>query len=195
MPAQAHVSSVDALEAFRSSLIVYVSKARPALEEVSADVMRTRVWLQDEQRTRWENEARRRLRALQEAQQAMFSARLSSFREETSAEMMTLHRTRRAFQEAEEKLRVIKKWNRDFDNRAEPLLKQMEKLQTVLAHDMVHAVAYLTEAINILQSYAGIVHPAAAPASAPPAGSGPAGESVTASEGAGAPAKPGTARG
>ena len=45
MPERAHVTSVDALELFRSQLIVYLSKARPALDEVSAEVVRTRVWL------------------------------------------------------------------------------------------------------------------------------------------------------
>ena len=64
MPERAHVTSVDALESFRASLIVYLSKARPTLEEVSADVQRTRGWLEDEQRTHWENELRRRSRAL-----------------------------------------------------------------------------------------------------------------------------------
>ena len=37
MPQSAHVTSVDALEAFRSSLIVYMSKARPALEVGTPD--------------------------------------------------------------------------------------------------------------------------------------------------------------
>ena len=68
MPDRAHVTSVDALEAFRSNLIVYLSKARPTLEEVSAEVQRMRSWLEDEQRTYWENELRRRSRALEEAQ-------------------------------------------------------------------------------------------------------------------------------
>lgn len=170
MPERAHVTSVDALELFRSQLIIYVSKARPALDEVSAEVVRMRGWLQDEQRTRWENELRRRSRALQEAQAALFSARLSSFQEESSLQQMMVHRTKRAFDEAEEKLRVIKKWNRDFDNRVEPLLKQMEKLHTVLAHDMVQAVAFLTHAIDTLHAYAGVAPPTDAPASAPPAG-------------------------
>ena len=50
MPDRAHVTSVDALEAFRSSLIVYLSKARPTLEEVSSDVQRMRSWLEGEKR-------------------------------------------------------------------------------------------------------------------------------------------------
>ena len=138
MPERAHVTSVDALEAFRSNLIVYLSKARPTLEEVSAEVQRTRVWLEDEQRTHWENELRRRSRALQEAQAALFSAKLSRFREASSAEQMAVQRAKRALDEAEDKLRVIKKWNRDYDNRVEPLVKQMEKLHTVLGHEMEH---------------------------------------------------------
>ena len=37
MPQKAHVTSLDALEAFRSDLIVYLSQARPALDEIGAD--------------------------------------------------------------------------------------------------------------------------------------------------------------
>ena len=156
MPERAHVTSVDALEAFRSSLIVYLSKARPTLEEVSVDVQRVKSWLEDEQRLHWEGELRRRSRALQEAQAALFSSRISRLQEATAAEQMAVQRTRRAVREAEDKLRVIKQWNRVFENRVVPLVKQTEKLQTVLAHDMVQALAYLTQAINTLKDYSGI---------------------------------------
>ena len=47
MPDRAHVTSVDALESFRAHLIVYLSKARSTLEEVSADVQRMQGWLDD----------------------------------------------------------------------------------------------------------------------------------------------------
>ena len=162
MPDRAHVTSVDALEAFRSSLIVYLSKARPTLEEVSNDVQRMRSWLEGEQRMHWENEVRRRSRALQEAQAALFSSRISRLREASAAEQMAVQRTKRALDEAEAKLRALKQWNRVFDNRLDPLVKQTEKLQTVLAHDMVQAVAFLAQAINTLQAYAEVAPPAAA---------------------------------
>ena len=169
MPDRAHVTSVDALESFRSSLIVYLSKARPTLEEVSADVQRTRGWLEGEQRMYWENELRRRTRALEEAQQALFSAKLSNLREASAMEQMAVQRTKRARDDAEAKLRTLKQWNRVFDNRVGPLVKQMEKLHTVLANDMVQAVAFLTQAISTLDAYAEIAPPpAAGPA---PAGS------------------------
>jgi hypothetical protein len=170
MPDRAHVTSVDALESFRSSLIIYVSKARPTLEEVSSDVQRMRGWLEGEQRTYWENELRRRARALQEAQQALFSARISKLSEASAMEQLAVQRTKRALDEAEAKLRTIKQWNRVFDNRVGPLVKQMEKLHTVLTNDMVQAIAYLKQAIDTLHNYAGVI-PAPSAGAAPAEGS------------------------
>jgi hypothetical protein len=160
MPQKAHVTSVDAIETFRATLINYVSKARPTLEEVSADVLRAKLWLQNDQRIHWEGQVRRRAKDLEEAQQALFSARLSNLREESTAEQTAYHRARRALDESQEKLRILKNWNREFDNRIDPLVKQMEKLHTLLAHDLVQATAYLGEVAKTLDSYASMPAPA-----------------------------------
>jgi len=159
MPQQAHVTSVDALENFRSHLIVYVGKARPTLEEVSAEVVRTRLWIENEQRTSWEAELRRRAKLLEQAQAALFSARLSNLRKESAAEQVAYHRARRSLDDAQAKLRTIKAWNREFEHRVQPLLKQTEKLHTVLANDMVKAIAYLTETIKTLAAYSEMAAP------------------------------------
>jgi hypothetical protein len=171
MPERAHVTSVDALESFRSSLIVYLTKARTTLEEVSSDVQRTRGWLEGEQWTHWEREMRRRSLVLQEAQQALFSSRIANLREVSAAEQMAVQRAKRALEEADTQLRVVKQWNRVFDNRVGPLVKQMEKLHTVLSNDMVQAVAYLAQVIDTLHAYAGVLPPPATGAA--PGGSGP----------------------
>ena len=176
MPDRAHVTSVDALDSFRASLIVYLSKARPALEEIGADVQRLRSWLENDQRSHWQQEVRRRSRTLEEAQAALFSAKLSTFREAGSVEAMLVHRAKRALDEADAKLHTIRQWTKVFGNRADPLVKQMEKLQIVLAQDMVQAVAFLTQAIKTLDAYADVAPPVAtspAPAGAdrpPPEG-------------------------
>jgi hypothetical protein len=81
---------------------------------------------------------------------------------------MAVQRTKRARDEAEAKLRVLKQWNRVFDNRVDPLVKQMEKLHTVLAHDMVQAVAFLAQAIRTLDAYADVAQPGGFPGAAPP---------------------------
>ncbi|SRR5712691_11790706 len=164
MAQRAQVTSVEALEDFRATLIVYLSKARPTLEEVSADVLRTRLWLENEQRTHWEIEVRRRHKELERAQQELFSARLSNLRKETAAEVMAVHRARRSLDEAQTKLLTLKRWLREFDAASQPLVKQMEKLHTVLANDMVKAVAYLGQAVNTLDAYANVAPPSLATA-------------------------------
>ncbi len=154
MPEKAQVRSIDVLDGFRSNLIVYLSQARPALDEVSADVVRMRIWLESDQRTYWENQVRLRTKKLEQAQQALFSSRLGVLRRETAAEQMAVHRAKRALEEAETKLRVIKRWTREFEARVQPLVKQMEKLHTVFSNDMVKAVASLTQTIDTLAAYA-----------------------------------------
>jgi hypothetical protein len=160
MPQKANVTSVDALRAFKSNLIVYLGKARPALEEAGMDVMRARLWLQNEQRSHWENQARIRARALEEAEQALFSSRLSNLREPTTSEIRAVNKAKRSLEEARGKLDVIKKWNRDFDTQVQPLLRQLEKLHTILANDMPKAAAYLTEAAKTLDAYGEVAPPA-----------------------------------
>ena len=140
MTERAHVTSVDALESFRANLIVYLGKARPTLDEIGAEVLRTRLWIENDRRTFWEAQVRRRLKALEQAQQALFSARVSNLRQETSAELMALQRAKRALEEAEAKLRILKQWSREFDSRVEPLAKELQKLDKSRAY-LVHCAS------------------------------------------------------
>ena len=167
MPEKAHVSSLEVIESFRASLILYVSKARPTVEEVSADVLRTKLWLENDQRMHWEGQVQRRTKVLEQAQQALSSARMSSLGEASTAEQMMVRKARRALDEAEAKLKTLKHWNREFDHRADPLVKQLQKLHTVLSHDMLKASAYLAQAISTLAAYADIAPSSAATPSAP----------------------------
>lgn len=156
MPDRAHVTSLDAIKSFKSSLIVYLSKARPTLEEISADILRLRLWLQNDQQTHWQGEIRRRARKLEDAQQALFSARMSNLKVPSAAEQMAVTRAKHALDEAEAKLRTVKRWTRDFDSEVQPMAKQLEKTQTLLSDEMVHALTFLTGVINSLDAYANV---------------------------------------
>lgn len=167
MPTKSNVTSVDALESFRANLIIYLSKARPTLEEVSSDVIRTRQWLQSDKRIYWESEVRRRGKKLEDAKQAVFSAQLSKLRDTSAAEIAAVNKAQRALDEAEAKLNLVKKWNRDFESRMQPLVRQLERLNTFLANDLPVAIAGLTQTVKTLQDYANTAPPA-------PIGSAPA---------------------
>jgi hypothetical protein len=191
MATRVNVTSVEAIESFRTSLILYLNKARPTLEEVSAEVMRTRVWVQCNQRTHWEGVAKKRARDLEEAKAALFSAKMSNLREVSSAEQLAMTKAKRAAEEAEGKLRILKRWDRDFDNSTEPIARQLEKLQAVLNDDLVRAVAYLTQALNTLEAYAGMVAPSIDAATGQPVEPKPAEGVAAASESADAAAHEG----
>lgn len=159
MAERAKITSVEALDAFRAHLIVYQSKARPALEEISSDIGRLRRWLQDEQRLRWEHEVKKRRKVLEEAQAALFSARLSVIQEVTTTQQFTVSKAKRACDAAEEKLKCVKQWSRKFDTLVEPLLRQMEGLHTVLANDLPKAIALLANTVRTLSDYADLNRP------------------------------------
>jgi hypothetical protein len=154
MPGQAQITSVEAIELFRAALIVFTSQARPALEEISGEMTRTRVWLQSDQRRFWENERRVRSKKLEQAQQELFSARLSQFQDSTSLQIMVVHRAQQTVRVAEEKLAQLKKWDRELENRSAPLLKEVEQLHGFLTAEMPMAVAYLAQVVRTLDAYA-----------------------------------------
>ncbi len=187
MSLRANITSVDAIKSFRASLVVYASKARPTLEEVSSDIVRTRVWLETEQRIHWEAEVRRRTRKLEDAQQALFGAKLSSMREVSAAEQMAVTRAKNALAEAEDKLKTVKRWNREYDSRTEPLARQLEKMHTLLAHDLPMAIAYLTKTLETLDAYANIAPPTVPAALGQPGDAGSASDPAKAAESAGPP--------
>jgi len=143
MATHAKVTSIDALEAFRASLIVFLNKAHSALDQVGDDIRRTRSWIQHDQRTHWENEARRRARALAQAEQELLSARMTKALDNLSAQQLAVHKARRALEEAQEKVRKVKLWTRDFDGTVEPMAKGLNSLRGYLDHDLPQGIAYL----------------------------------------------------
>ena len=159
MAERSHVTSVEAIEAFRANLIVYLSKARPAVEEVSNEVMRTRFWIENDQRNRWMHELKLRTRALEEAQQELLTARISKMHEATAAKEMAVRRAMQALREAQEKVALTKKWGRELENLAQPLVKQVEALHSFLASDMGKAVAHLAQVIKALEAYTDVAPP------------------------------------
>src|SRR5215469_13432510 len=109
MAEAANITSVDAITAFRAALIVFLSKARPLLEETSGEIIRMRQWLDNDQRRHWETQMRQRGRKLEEAKAELFNATLSKLQEASSLHHMAVQRADRAVRECESKRAVLKK--------------------------------------------------------------------------------------
>jgi hypothetical protein len=153
MPERAKVTSLESIELFRARLIIYRDKAGRVLDEVGEDVIRTRIWLQTDRVTFWEGQIRRRQKELEMRQQELFSAQLSGMRDASFVQQQAVQRARRSINEAEDKLRLVKQWSRQYDQRVEPLGKQVEKLRHNLIHDLGLAIAFLSEVTKTLAEY------------------------------------------
>jgi hypothetical protein len=172
MSGSAQVTSVDAIEIFRASLVLYLSKARPAIQQVCAEAQRTRIWVQTTQRQFWDHQLRLRQRKLEEAKEALFNARISQFNQSTLLETMAVQRAQRAVEEAEQKLVMLKKWAHEIENRADPLVKQLDQFHAFLSTDMGDAVVLLAELVKALDAYTNSVSMGGGPAATPPPSGG-----------------------
>jgi hypothetical protein len=151
---RAEVSSTQAIADFRATLLVYISKVRPLLDDVSEEVVRTREWLTVTARVRWENQIRVRSRALEDAQQALFSAEISKLRAPSSAEVQAVHQAKRSLAEAEEKLRTVKRLASSFEKESLPRTKQIETLRGLVTNELGEGAAFLDRILEALDRYA-----------------------------------------
>jgi hypothetical protein len=154
MSDQARVTSVDALEAFRADLLQYVEKARVALEDAEGEVRRTRTWLDVDRTGYWSGQFKQRTKQLEQAEAELYNVTLTSPRESHAFQKMAVLKARRRLEEAEEKLRILKHWRQTFDNRATPLLRQLDPMFFIVGKLLPKGVHSLGESIKALQAYA-----------------------------------------
>jgi hypothetical protein len=186
MAIQARVTSTDALESFRAKLIVFLHKARTSVDDVTDEVRRMRSWLQHDQPMRWEGEIRRRTKTLDQAQHELRNAQFAGNQESAvQTRQAAVNRAKQALAEAEDKLRRVKKWNLNYDNTADPIVKRLDSFRGFVTDELPKAVAHLRNVQKVLEAYAETGAPASdsggAPASAPGEQSEP-GESASATE-------------
>jgi hypothetical protein len=130
MPQTAKVTSIEAIDAFKASLIVYLEKAGCVLDDVSDDVVRTRTWLQTDRQLHWKHQTRQRARELAQAEQELLTARLSGLEEAIKARQMAVNKARLALREAEERLARVKQWMRQVETQVESRANVVTQLRT-----------------------------------------------------------------
>ncbi|RBP38567.1 hypothetical protein DES53_11185 [Roseimicrobium gellanilyticum] len=166
MADQAKVTSLDALDSLRAASIIFMTKARTAVDQGSDEVRRARYWLEHDRRPHWESQLKRRTANLHRAEQELLSAKYSEFNDTQTMQRSAVRKAKEAVVEAEDKLRRIKGWLRNFDTSFDPLTKKLDVLRQYLDNDLPKAVAHIVQIQRTLESYAEVspLH-----ASAPPA--------------------------
>jgi len=154
MPEHARITSIEALENFRNSLIVYLEKTTRAVDEIDEEIVSTHLWLQSDRRVYWESQVRRWTTELEIKQQELFSARISNLQTDTIVEQKAVQKAMRALNDAIAKRALVKQHSRQYENRVAPMAKEIDKMRGFLIRDMRKAVAWLNQAIKMLHAYA-----------------------------------------
>jgi hypothetical protein len=97
-----------------------------------------------------------RSKKLERAKAELFSVSMSKLQEVSAAQQLAVHRAEQAFDEAQKKLGMLRKWDHELDNRAEPLVKMVDQFQSFVTGELPRAIAYLTQVIRTLEAYADV---------------------------------------
>jgi hypothetical protein len=161
MDSQARITDTDALENLRSALILFQARAKRSVDEVIDEVRRTKRWLEQEKREYWENQIRIRSRKLDQAEQELFNAKLSAWRDSIAREKAIVVKMRALVTEAEEKLRAIKHWDRNYESVVEPMTKGLSSLREFLEQELPKGIWQITNSIKSLDAYSEVRLPSA----------------------------------
>ena len=136
---------MDAIAAFRAALIVFLSKARPLLEETSGEIIRVRQWLENDQRRASENQFRLCWRKFEEARTELFNS--DAF--QIAGSQFALHiwpcnEPNRAIRECRKQAgMVLKNGAASLDDKTDPLAEANRAIRNILwPPDMPSAIAY-----------------------------------------------------
>jgi hypothetical protein len=154
MTERSNVGSIEALAGLRNSLILFRDKAEVLLEEVSSEVYRTKAWIEDDQQQHWRNELRERNRKLERAREEWLNARLADL-QTAGFYKARVNKAMEEVEQAENKLRILRKWAQQFDTYVSPLMKKPNQARFSLDSDVPRAVEFLAQIIEILGGYVG----------------------------------------
>lgn len=153
MAEEAKVRSIDELEAFRAKLIVFAGKARKAIDQASEEVRRTRQWIESDRLPFWEAQVKKRTRMLEQTQAELMTARMSEFIDNPIIQQQNVRKARAALEQAEEKLRAVKAWNRNFETTVQPMVKKLESVCQFLDYDIPKGIVHMAQIIRTLDEY------------------------------------------
>lgn len=154
MAEQAQVRSVEALESLRAAVLIYHSKSRRAVDMALEEMTRLRQQVEGEYRTHWEAQIRSWTRKLEQARAELMTVRLSSMVDRSTRHEEAVRKAERALAHATEKLKMTRRWARDFETAVGPHVRRLESVRDTLVHQLPKAAAWLHQAEVTLDAYA-----------------------------------------
>jgi len=158
MAQTARVDSIEALKAFRASLLKFAESARNGLGSAEFDIHRADQWLKQEQRDYWKGMIRKRTELVTRAKSALNQKKLYESpmggRQSCIEEEKALAVARKRLEEAEEKADCVREWTLKLEQERLLYKGQIQAIGRSLDVDVPKAVALLDRLLLSLEAYA-----------------------------------------
>ena len=158
----ARVTSIDALKEFKLALASFGEDADAALCSIELEINRFVDWLHYDQMSYWNREVRKRTDKVAEARSDLHKKKLTAmFGNNPSIvdEQVALKRAKVRLEEAEEKVKTVRKWLGIVQHAVNEYEGQAQQLGNVIADDIPRGVAVLGRMIEALEKYTQIAPP------------------------------------
>ena len=168
----ARLTSPEVIRQFRARFIAFGNESRKELESVRTDVNAVLDWLHGEQKAHWESELRKRSEAAAIAKRTYVFLLYDTSqlkKDHLEDERQAMLKTARRRDEAEAKLKVIKKWSLTINHEVMNDLKPCEVLASHLATLCPKVAHRLDQILDRIDDY---LRPGIPGASGPAPGSG-----------------------
>jgi hypothetical protein len=192
MSQSANVRSIQAIRDFRAALATFAEDARNALSSSEMEVRRTRDWLTRDQLVYWQTQVKRRNEELSMARTELHRRRLSQQGSDAisdTEQKENLRIAQRRLLEAEEKVKLVKKWVPILEHAIAEYHSTSQPLGDRLTGALINSLTLLERMVTTLESYVATAPPsvelsmgALAPDAAPPPAGAAASSAATAAD-------------
>ncbi len=184
MSAAANVQSLEAIREFRGALQQFGEQATDGLDSIHAQIHRVNDWLQHERPAYWQQQIRRGYDQLAEARTSLEQCRMRTVgghRPACLEEKQAVARAKARLEQAQEKLKVVRHWQRLVEEEASEFRGRCSQLDSLLQRDLPRMRGLLDRILASLASYVTIRSPETPDARAAdePSGSAAGGEGVS----------------
>jgi hypothetical protein len=162
LSSQADVRSIDALKEFRAILALYAEEAQGALGAVKMEAKRTLRWVQQDRKSYWSEQIKRRREQVTSARAEVARRKLAKTPEHTPAfseQKELLRRAEAGLREAEMKVALIKKWEPALQQAVLELYAGIRRIGDLAATDVPRASMLLGRLVDALEAYTRVVAP------------------------------------
>lgn len=156
MNERADVQSLEVLARVRSALVKFWEAASDALSSAEMETGHGLEWISQALPSEWKSELRRREQQVVEAQAELDRARMAIVRGEPPActdQKVALAKAKRRREEAEDKLKLTKKWALKLEEEVRDYRLPTQQLTDFLAGEMPRALAEIDRMQAALAAY------------------------------------------